>query len=623
MKVSRNWLQKHFKEPLPDTAALADALTFHAFEIEEFDIDLIDVKVLPDRAAYGLSHRGIAYELSAILGVPLSYDQLAEPAPTFPPTDRLVVECDPEYVIRHTGALMTGVTVGPSPEWLRQSLESVGQRSINNVVDVLNCVMLATGQPSGAFDIGTMQKDGDTVRIHIRRAKSGEKIQVLTGEEYVLSDSMFAFTDAVGGTLLDIAGVKGGLSSGVTEKTTDLFISCGTYDPTLIRKTSQALHLFTDASMRYQNRPSPELTAYGMEHIVKMLAEVAGGTFEGAVDYYPERAEAVEVATSAALINGRLGSRFSAADIEGVFDRLKFAWKKEGDGYLVTAPFYRRDVLLPDDIAEEVGRILGYDRLEGVILPPAAATDTLRYRGIERVKDFLIERGYTEISTPSFFSSGEVKLSNPLQEDRPYLRPDLRGNMKEALARAVLAAPRVQGPIEAVKLFEVGNVFGKDGERLSLSLGAKFLAKKGSALADDLAALGELLGVNLSEEDGVAEAALGDVDLEKLGDGYAPAAGRLVKFRPFSPYPFALRDIAVWVPEGAEVSELLGIIEKESGDLLARADLFDRFLKDGRISYAFRLVFESFEKTLSDAELGPVMERITQAMNAREGWEVR
>ncbi|HRH24437.1 MAG TPA: phenylalanine--tRNA ligase beta subunit-related protein, partial [Candidatus Paceibacterota bacterium] len=172
MKVSRTWLQKHFKEPLPDTAALAEALTFHAFEIEEYDEDMLDVKVLPDRAAYALSHRGIAGELSAILNIPLSYDQFAELAPTFPTTDQLEVTGDAAYVIRHTGALIRGVKVGPSPEWLKQSLESVGQRSINNVVDALNCVMLAMGQPSGAFDAGKLETDNGVVRINIREARA-------------------------------------------------------------------------------------------------------------------------------------------------------------------------------------------------------------------------------------------------------------------------------------------------------------------------------------------------------------------------------------------------------------------------------------------------------------------
>ncbi|MEK9177007.1 MAG: phenylalanine--tRNA ligase beta subunit-related protein, partial [Patescibacteria group bacterium] len=234
MKVSVRWLQKYFDTPLPAVAELAEAATFHAFEVEGIEGDMLDLKVLPDRAGYALSHRGIAREFSAILDIPLKRDPLREPVPHWSATGKLVITADPAYVTRHTGALMRGVSVGPSPAWLRELLESVGQRSINNVVDILNFVMLDIGQPAGAFDVGAMKKDGDTVRIDIRRAKKGEEITILTGERLTLSDSMFVFTDAVGGMLLDIAGIKGGRDSGVTEKTKDIFISVGNYEPTLL-----------------------------------------------------------------------------------------------------------------------------------------------------------------------------------------------------------------------------------------------------------------------------------------------------------------------------------------------------------------------------------------------------
>lgn len=623
MKVSRKWLQKHFKEELPDTKALAEALTHHAFEIEEFDDDMLDVKVLPDRACYALSHRGIAYELSAILNRPMHYDQLAEPPPAFASTDALVVTADQDYVLRHTGALMRGVTVGPSPAWLAASLEAVGQRSINNIVDALNCVLLATGQPSGAFDLATFGNDNGVVNIDIRRAKEGETITVLTGETYELTGEDFAFTDAVTGALLDIAGVKGGLSSGVTEKTTDIFLSCGTYDPTRIRRTSQRLKLFTDASNRYQNRVSPELTAYGMRHITDLIREIAGGELVGVVDYYPQPEAGRTVDVSLTEVNGRLGSSFTKAEMEGAFSRLLLPFS-EGEGkYVVTPPFYRRDLVIPEDLVEEVGRLLGYDRIDGAPFPEARTGDMRRWRGIERVKDLLVERGFTEISTPSFGASGDILLANPLQTDKPYLRAALSGNMREALSRAALAAPRVEGPSACVRLFEVGTVFTKSGERLSLAMGHKELSGKAhGAYADAVAALGELLGASASVEDGVAEFALGEVDLEKLGEGYAVPTPALTRFRPFSPYPFALRDVAVWTPEGTEESEVGNVILSAAGDLLARMDCFDRFGKDGKVSYAFRLVFESFEKTLSDEELVPLMEKVHAAL-AGKGFTVR
>ncbi|OYV26316.1 MAG: hypothetical protein B7W98_03205 [Parcubacteria group bacterium 20-58-5] len=153
MKVSLTWLQKYFDTPLPGADAIADAFTFHAFEIEEMKGDLMDVKVLPNRAADCLSHRGIAKELSAILDAPLKQDPLRDPLPEFPQTDALMVEIeDSKKCLRYMGALVKGVKVGPSPAWLREALEAVGQRSINNVVDATNYVMLNIGQPLHAFD---------------------------------------------------------------------------------------------------------------------------------------------------------------------------------------------------------------------------------------------------------------------------------------------------------------------------------------------------------------------------------------------------------------------------------------------------------------------------------------
>ena len=623
MKVSRKWLQTYFEETLPSAVDIADALTFHAFEIEEIAGDMLDVKVLPDRASYALSHRGIAMELSAILNIPLKRDPLRETKPTFSETNALTVTCDPEYVVRHTGALMKGIKVGPSPSWLREALEAVGQRSINNVVDAMNYVMLDIGQPSGGFDLGKLAQENGVTKIDIRRAKKGEKITVLTGEEYELPENSFVFADAQG-QLLDIAGIKGGLSSGVTESTTDLFISAGNYDGTLLRKTAQALKLFTDASSRFQNRPSPELTAYGMRAILDLVKEVAGGEVVGVVDFYPNPYEGISVGVSTAFINHRLGSSFSDEAIEGALIRLGLPYANENGILTVTPTFERRDVMIPEDVSEEVGRILGYDQIPVTPLPTSGDVRQERYRGIEMIKDFLVERGFTEISTPSFAVKGEILLANPLQEDKPYLRPNLSGNMKEALTKAVTLAPRVLGPVKDVRLFEVGNIFENGGERLALALGYRPVeGKKQAVLAEVAGELANFLGMSAPSGDEVIELSIGEVDLEKFGDTYAPQIAPLSRFRIFSAFPFALRDVAVWTPEGTEASEVVNLILEEAGELLARIDQFDRFEKDGKISYAFRLVFESFDKTLSDADLTPVMEKITVALNAREGWNVR
>lgn len=730
MKVSRTWLQKYFSAPLPSVERLAEAFTFNAFEVEGHNEDMIDLKVLPDRAGYALSHRGVASELAAILDIPLKRDPLRDPLPQWSSTDELIIEADPTYVVRHTGAIVRGVTVGVSPTWLSEALESVGQRSINNVVDILNYVTLDLGQPAGAFDIGKMNDAGGKVHVDIRKAKKGEKITVLTGEEYALDDTMYVF--AQGDHLLDIAGIKGGKSSGVTDTTTDLFISVGNYDGTLIRKTSQALKLFTDASQRFQNRPSPELTACGMREILALIADIAGGTLVGVVDYYPKPVLPYKVGVSTTEVNTLLGTQFSDHDIAHALERLsvlnetvdpvprmlelahsvvgkpyhlgasvlrdaperfdcssftawllkevgiaaprvsvdQYLWvepieekdlapgdlifynttlghvwyeSKEylpghavpqgvdhvalflGDGelvdassavggvkvekidgyrwadkivaygrprgagekrFVVTVPFERTDLRIKEDLIEEVGRIIGYDKVEPLELPiPATPPDQARFRGIERVKDMLVAEGFIEVSTQTFAKVGDIKLANPLDVEKPFLRTNLKDNLKDAHARADYVAPLLG--LTKPKLFEVGTVFPKSGEILEVETSTSAQTPE---ITDDPA--------------------------------YEPKRYVLGTYQPISIYPFLLRDIAVWVPGSVTATEVLRLIETVTGKSCVRTGLFDTFTKGERTSYAFHLVFQSFEKTLADSDVNPIMEKVGTEMTAR-GWEVR
>jgi phenylalanyl-tRNA synthetase beta chain len=631
MKVSRNWLQKYFEQELPSGQDIADALTFHAFEIEEIeemDTDtVLDVKVLPDRAAYALSHRGIASELSAVLRIPMRLDPLRATIPTWPEASKLKLGKSTDKCIRHMGALVKGVKVTESPAWLREALESVGQRSINNIVDATNYVTLNIGQPLHAFDAAKIQWEGDVLSIGVRETKGKETLIALSGETYELPEGTMVISEGENGIALDIAGVKGGMASAIESTTTDLFISVANFDGTSIRRTSQALKLWTDASLRFQNRPSPELVAYGMREILSLIQEIAGGEVLGVNDLYAKQEPNTPVQVTVAKINSVLGSSYTEADVTDVFDRLGFSYTKEGESLLITTPFERRDIVIAEDLVEEAGRILGYEKLISEDMPTEAqAFDQLRHHGIELIKDHLIEHGFTEISTQTFAVQGDIYLANPLDQSKPALRTTLVENMRDSLMRAAYVAPRVLGPAKEVKLFEIGNVFPKEGEHLSLVLGYKQITGKQSQtlLKEEIEMLKELMGVGAdSVEADVAEFSLAKVALEKLGEGYEPKKITLGPYKPFSAYPFALRDIAVWTPAGTEEDEVSNNIIRESGDLLARIDLFDRFEKEGRVSYAFSLVFESFEKTLSDEILNPIMEKVTAALNANEGWEVR
>lgn len=600
MKVSRKWLQNLFDAPLPDAAALADALTFHAFEIEEASVDLLDVKVLPNRAADCLCHRGIAKELSAILNIPLKSDPLREalqgstsiPHYKVEPCNALQVEIeDPKKCLRYMGALMKGVKVGPSPVWLKEALEAVGQRSINNIVDATNYVMLDIGQPLHAFDAGKLaQKDG-MYGIEVRNAKEGETMTTLSGEEFTLPASVLLITDANADAAIGLAGLKGGKIAEVTASTTDIIVEAANFDGTTIRRASQALKLATDASLRFQNRPSPELAAYGMRAVLALIKELAGGEAVAVVDSYPSRAErGMSVGVSLEKINSVLGSSITKEEVENVFKRLGLPAVCESQTFTVTPPFERTDILIPEDLIEEVGRIIGYDRVPAAKLPPASQeSERARYRGIEKVRDELVAQGFTEISTQSFAAKGDIVLVNPLDKAKPALRASLDKNMQEALAQATYVAPLVLAPREKPKLFEIGTIFTKEGERLEVKT------------SEPVSGLSEITD----------------------NARYEPVRYELGAFKLFSVYPFIVRDVALWVPTGTEVGHIENAIRKSAGKLLVRVNLFDRFEKNGKTSLAFRLVFQSVERTLTDEEVNNIMEEVATKTLRAAGYEVR
>jgi len=309
------------------------------------------------------------------------------------------------------------------------------------------------------------------------------------------------------------------------------------------------------------------------------------------------------VTVSLARINGTLGTDFSHEEVVGVFKRLGFSYNETDGVYEVAAPTVRADITLPEDVAEEVGRILGYDRVvEAQLPPPAAPIDQNRYRGTERMKDQLVEAGFIEVSTQSFAKKGDVYLANPMDKTKPALRTSLAPNLEDALMRAKQYAPLVLAPGQKPKLFEVGSVFPKEGEYMELRMTET--AWEGVPSHDNLT---------------VAK-------LEDYGKDYTPKKYTLGAYQPFSVYPFTTRDIAMWVPADAQedmVREMvISTVSIFAQNMSTTVNLVDRFEKEGRESYAFRLVFQATDRTLTDEEVTPVMEKISAAL-ASAGYEIR
>lgn len=639
MKVSRNWLQTYFENELPSAVELADILTFHSFEIEGVeqirDDWVIDIDVLPNRSSDCLSHRGIARELATLLSQPLKRDPLRDNLPTWKETETFsVTVADHTACPRYIGAIMRGVTVGPSPEWLQKRLAVIGQRSINNIVDATNYVMFDVGQPMHAFDFASLQVDENNARhITVRTAEEGEHITTLTGEDYTLAPRHILIADGVSGKALALAGVKGGKVAEINIKTTDLVLESANFNYVSVRKTSRELKLSTDASLRFQNEPARELPAFAMRDLIELVRDIAGGELVGVSDVYDEIGERIPVVVTLPEINNILGVTLSLEDVEKILIRFEWEFSRHEEDFVVTPPWERSDMHIKEDIIEEIGRVYGYRNIIP-ILPPALSVAPIvnkRQCYIEQLRHLLTSIGYSEVYTYTLQDRGEVELVNPLASDKAFMRRDLRVGLLGALELNANNAPYLG--LDTVKIFEIGTVFRAQGEIMHVALGTRAVIGKQStaeqSLMKDLAVVAEALGVALSNEkvqDGVVELSLDDT-LSLLADseGYPPPFrwDPAIRYSPWSVYPCMYRDIAVWVPAGVSEEEVLAVILEIAPEVLVKHYQFDTFEKDGRVSYAWHLVFQSRERTLTDEEVGKVMREVTDALNKREGWEVR
>lgn len=598
MRISREWLQSYFEHPLPDIQTLADALTFHAFEIESTEGDILDVKVTPNRGHDCLSHRGIAKELSAILNIALKSDPLRKGISLPPHTGTVAVSIEhPDLCARYIACLITGVKVGPSPEWLRKRLEAVGQKSINNIVDATNYVMFDIGQPLHAFDAAKLKKEQGTWRIEVRRAKEGETMLALDDKEYALRPENLVISDLNAWVPIGIAGVKGGKASGIDENTTDIILESANFNGVSVRKTAQALKLRTDASDRFQQVLSPELAAYGMKAAAELIVELAGGEIVGTNDAYPVPQEKKTPSVSAEKINQVLGTQLKEADIASVLERLGIPFEKAHGTFVTRPPFERLDLSIAEDLIEEVGRIVGYDAVPETNLSHVSDVhdaDTNLYWS-DRVREELVSKGYSEVFTSVFAEEGEIAVLNKVGGERPYLRKSLIPGLQDAFQKNKLNADLLG--LKEIRLCEIGTVWREGKEVIMVGM------VDGSGVVKE-ESLGEYIQRNTLEEK----------------DSFPTSS--TMQYKPFSKFPYIVRDVALWVPHGIQPEAVRALIFEKAGELAVRIELFDTFEKDGKTSLAFRIIFQSFDRTLTDEEANNAMKRVYEALEA-SGYEIR
>ena len=330
MLVSYKWLQDFFSEPLPSAEDVANTLTFGAFEIEGIekvgDDIVIDVDVLPNRASDCLSHHGIAQEIAVLTGASLKQKGWNPVPQLIPQTDELNVDiASEERCPIYTSALIRGVKVGPSPDWLKNRLEAIGQKSINNIVDATNYVLFELGQPLHAFDAKKLYEN-NSVSIGVRPAKEGENIAVLGGDEHSLTKEMTVITDGGADVPIAIAGIKGGVVAEVDDETTEIVLEAAKFDPVITRKTSQSLSLRTDASKRFENEVPDDLPFYGLFRVTEVILEIAGGELVGYSGTEPKERSSYKLGLSTNETNKILGTKLSEKDILNVLEKLGFEY---------------------------------------------------------------------------------------------------------------------------------------------------------------------------------------------------------------------------------------------------------------------------------------------------------
>lgn len=595
MKISYNWLQSHIAEPLPQPAELAEKIIFGAFEVEEMeqvgDDTIFELKVLPDRAHDCLSHQGIAKELCGLLG--LTFEKSNYPNIESVPT-KLIIDIETNLCRRYTGRIIRNITIADSPQWMKGYLESIGQKSINNIVDATNIVMYDCGQPTHAFDVQKMNKE----KIVVKTVDSETIITTLSKEEKILQPGEMVISDGINN--LAIAGVKGGSFAEVTSQTTDIMIEVANFDPVSVRKTARRLNLLTDSAKRFENELTPEKVAHAMDQLSTLIKEICpNAIFEDIIDIYPNPVKQGHVQFSTSFIKNKLGVDISSDNIANILTQYQYEFAQELDVFTVAIPFERIDIVSPHDMVEEIGRSFGYSNIPATL--PVLTNQiqiNIDFVKISAIRSDLISKGYHEVMNYSFRKKGDFEVvRGPV--GKSALRKNLLDGLKESYELNRLNKDFLE--IDDMKVFEIGTVFQKKGEEIKVA----FINKK------------ESLEMTLDEY-------IIKFSIEISNSTYNLNIKSIThKFKPWSEFPCISRDIAVWVSESTTQEEVFNIIKENSGELLVKGPrLFDTFSKDGKNSYAFRMVFQATARTLIESEITDIMENITKKLQD-QNWEVR
>ncbi|MCX8117294.1 MAG: phenylalanine--tRNA ligase subunit beta [Desulfobacterota bacterium] len=637
---------------------------------------VLDLSITPNRPDC-LCVIGIAREIAALTGERLRYPSLALPDEGDEIHQKTSVTLlDPDLCPRYVARLIEGVTVGPSPRWMQSRLEKVGIRSINNVVDVTNYVMMEMGQPLHAFDFDLLEEG----RIVVRRARQGETFVTLDGVKRSLDEEMLMICDGVKPVAL--AGVMGGLNSEIRPQTRTVLLESAYFHPANNRRTSKRLGLETEASYRFGRGVDYGGCLRAADRAASLIRQLSGGrVVEGALDVYPRPIRPPSISLSHSRVGRLLGIEISPRKIVAYLRNLEMDVQENGEGrWVVTPPTFRSDLEREVDLIEELARLDGYDKIP-VTLPtgPPSSEEMSRQRVLEeRAKDLLVQHGYHEVITYSFTSPSAldglhlpsedprrrmVAILNPLTTEMSVLRTSLIPGLIET-ARYNLSHQN-----RNLKLFELKKIYlPQEGEKLprevqflaGLAMGmdrdphwastareidfydlkgciedlCEFLQIQGVTFqkteeipylhpgkASQILLRGEAIGVvgeihpdTLRYYEIPARAYLFEIDFEALVKGVTEKK----KVQPLPRFPSVFRDLSLVVEEDLEVERVEQAIRSLQPPFIDEIRLFDLYrgapIPQGKKSLTYRLRYQASDRTLTDEEVNRVHEQVIQRL---------
>ncbi len=645
------------------------------------DDAVVEIGLTPNRGDC-LSHIGVARELATLLNLSLTPPVIDYPEDGQPINNIASVEIhNPDLCHRYTASAITGVKIAPSPLWLKRTLESVGVRSINNVVDVTNYVMLEFGQPLHAFDLAKLHEQ----KILVKTAQPGSTFTTLDGMERQLDNTALMIADAA--HEVGIAGIMGGLNSEVSDITTDILLESARFSPSNIRKTSKKLGLATEASHRFERTVDVFGCERALRRATQLILQLAGGkAAQGILDVFPRQETLRRVALRFSRMTDILGVSIDSAIARRILFSFGFQIVElSAEGLTVDVPSFRPDVEREIDLIEEVGRIHGFEAIPTTLpsgeIPLKVQSPELKIE--QQIRESLVSQGWHEVINYSFFDKKYlhklgidnihpydklVYIRNPLTAEQDTLRttviPALLENVRSNLSNRTTN----------IRLFEIGTIFIQHdallplpeehnvisgvliGQRmdtgwahsqetvdfydvkgqLEIMLARLNLRAYGFRRTNDIPFLhpGEAATVVVNNEPigivgrihpNVLEEF--DIDQERMyvfEVHIAPLAKygfERQQFCPLPKFPAVHRDLALIVPTSVMASELETVIAEAGQPLLEHVVLFDRYagqqIDEGHVSLTYSLRYRSTEKTLTDEEVAIVHHRMIEELQAR------